>query len=401
MMKALIGMLVLVTVGPATQWHVLSHAGTERLTEVQFADTLRGWTMADHCLSSTTSRGRTWAVERSFVDTLFAGLAVVDTGHVVVSYSYIYYPRYLFWFVWIDELAQGSWVNRFYHDGMSTDGFFCSASRLTVVDSLYLWHLGREFVEVRTTDGGSTWMPFGPFSYHIYYDASFIDSLTGWAATGAIEGTANAGDSWVILTPDLGSRRIQMFDTLSGWVLTTSGLLHTMDGWASWDTAVAESGLQAMRFCNPRHGLAVGSGGAILHTTDAGVTWQRDTTESSLDLYAVWMVDSVHAWAAGDSGIVLGMGDWALPGIEEQPQLRNPPRLAGVWPNPCRGTLWVQNRGGLGRVVVYDYCGRPAASVQCTSPRAEKLDLRSLPAGIYFARVTASSQPGIRFVLVR
>jgi hypothetical protein len=63
--------------------------------------------------------------------------------------------------------------------------------------------------------------------------------------------------------------------------------------------------------------------------------------------------------------------------------------------------LWLECRGGTGSVVVYDDCGRPVASVPCTPARAEKLDLRGLPAGVYFARVPTSPQAGVRFVFLR
>jgi hypothetical protein len=52
-------------------------------------------------------------------------------------------------------------------------------------------------------------------------------------------------------------------------------------------------------------------------------------------------------------------------------------------------------------VVVYDGCGRPVASVRCTPAREEKLDLRGLPAGVYFARVASPRQAVVRFVLLR
>jgi photosystem II stability/assembly factor-like uncharacterized protein len=406
-MKTLIGVFLSVTMGTATQWHVLSRAGDAPLKEVQFADSLQGWTIAPKNLFHTTDRGRTWRVERSFTDTSFGGLAVIDSGHVLVSYGRIYYPRYLYWSVRIDESVHGSWVHRFYAHAEDAP-LALQACRLTVLDSMHVWHLGWQYtpiqkdVAVRTTDGGSTWRQVNEFVGFQYYDASFTDTVTGWAAWDVIGKTTNAGDSWQVLTSNFGARRIQMFDSLSGWVLSTSGLMHTTDGWASWDTAVAESGLQAMRFCNPRHGVAVGTGGVILHTTEAGVTWLQDTSESFLDLYAVWMVDSAHAWASGDSGVVLGMGDWALPGVEEQVK-RWPARLelTSVRPNPCRGTLWIALHGGSGTVVVYDGCGRPVASVRCTPAREEKLDLRGLPVGVYFVRVPSSPQAGVRFVLLR
>jgi hypothetical protein len=226
--------------------------------------------------------------------------------------------------------------------------------------------------------------------------------VTGWAVWNVVYKTASAGDSWRTLTTELGARRIQMFDSLNGWIMTTSGLMRTTNGGDSWTTAVSQSGLKALRFCDPRNGVAVGLGGMILRTIDSGATWLRDTAENPKDLYSMCVLDSAHAWAAGDSGVVLGLGDWALPGVEDlgRSGIRKL-MLASVRPNPCRGLLRLDCRGGPGSVVVYDNCGRPVRSLGCAPDRTEEFDLRDLPAGVYFARVASSPQNAIRFVLLR
>jgi hypothetical protein len=108
-MKILLGVILSVVIGSAAQWHVLSWAGDATLKEIQFADSLQGWAIADHNLFHSTDRGRTWSVERSIWDTTFSGLAVLDSGHIFVSSWRQYYPRYLFWWVWIEEYASGIW----------------------------------------------------------------------------------------------------------------------------------------------------------------------------------------------------------------------------------------------------------------------------------------------------
>jgi photosystem II stability/assembly factor-like uncharacterized protein len=410
-MKALIAALLSVAMASAAQWHLLSWAGNRDLKEVQFADSLQGWTLATKDLFHTTDRGRTWNVEQSLPpDTSpywsgLVGLAVVDSSHVFLSsYQEIYlYPTHWSWDVYIRERLHGSWTEKF-HAGASWVYYTEDAYRLVFLDTLNGWHLGQsDGVAVRTNDGGTSWRQFALFedSGDAGYDVSFVDNQTGWAAWDSVGKTTNGGDSWFPKTANIGARRIQMFDTLNGWVLSTSGLMQTTNGGDSWTTVVAESGLQAMRFCNPQYGVAVGLNGRILRTTDAGVTWMPDTASAAMDLYAVSMIDSAHAWAVGALGLVLGFGDWAKPGVEERMQSPSPIRLTGAWPNPCRGVLWVQCRGGPESVVVYDGCGRPVASVHCTPARAERLDLRRMPSGVYFARVASAPQAGARFVLLR
>jgi hypothetical protein len=193
-----------------------------------------------------------------------------------------------------------------------------------------------------------------------------------------------------------------MLDTLRGWILTSAGVLRTSDGGDTWKQVLTQDSFGTMWFCDSVNGVCAGSRGRVLRTIDGGTTWLADTTGVTWNIRSVFMLDSTHAWAVGDSGIVLGYGDWAVPGVEERNQCQSGTlELVSVWPSPCRGTLWLKCRSVLGSVVVYDDCGRPVASVQCTPSRAEKLDLRSLPVGVYFARVRSSLRTGVRFVLLR
>ncbi|MBM3330761.1 hypothetical protein FJY68_02780 [candidate division WOR-3 bacterium] len=410
-MKALIGVLLLSAIGSAAKWHLLSWAGSDTLREVQFADSMQGWAMATKDLFHTTDRGRTWTVEQTLppdsgnFHSGFAGLEVVDSCHVYLSgglWSWSQ-PRYMNWTVFVKERLRGSWTTPFHLERYG-DYHWVYARRLRFLDTLTGWHLGQDYeVDVRTNDGGASWRSFVSFedSSEAGYDAWFIDTLTGWAVWDSVGMTTNGGDSWSPKTANIGARRIQMFDTLNGWVLSTYGLMQTTNGGDSWTTVVAETGLKAMRFCNPRHGVAVGLNGRILRTTDAGASWMPDTASAAMDLCSVFMVDSAHAWAVGAEGLVLGFGDWAKPGIDGETQLPLPVLLARAWPNPCRGTLWITVRDGAGSVVVYDDCGRPVAKVQSSTRRTEKLDLRSLPTGVYFARAASSPRAGVRFVLLR
>jgi hypothetical protein len=229
----------------------------------------------------------------------------LDSDHVLVSYYDLdVYPHRLDWFLWIDKLSGGNWDNTYSTGQMDAPGWL-EACRFSVLDADHLWHLGLNYstyhAAVRTRVGGTPWEPFGIPVYN-YYDASFTDTETGWAVWDVVYKTTSAGASWQTLTTNLGARRIQMFDSLNGWIMTTSGLMHTTNGGDSWTTAVSQSGLQALRFCDPQNGVAVGGSGTILRTTDSGSTWLRDTAEDPTDLYCVCMLDSAHAWAAGDSG---------------------------------------------------------------------------------------------------
>jgi photosystem II stability/assembly factor-like uncharacterized protein len=58
-----------------------------------------------------------------------------------------------------------------------------------------------------------------------------------------------------------------------------------------------------------RHGWAVGDGGAILATTDAGATWTRQASNTLFNLNAVWFTDADSGWAVGNSGMAVHTRD--------------------------------------------------------------------------------------------
>ncbi len=54
-----------------------------------------------------------------------------------------------------------------------------------------------------------------------------------------------------------------------------------------------------------RTGWAVGAGGAIVRTTDAGTTWSRQASGTSYTLNGVWFTGATEGWAVGQGGTVV------------------------------------------------------------------------------------------------
>jgi photosystem II stability/assembly factor-like uncharacterized protein len=411
--------LLLTVAAPTTagQWYRLCPTQTQGdfLRDVRFADSLRGWMVGRCSVFATSDRGRTWSVDymvSSDTDTTRGvfGLAVVDTDHVYMS-DYRNYagqghvPPPISDVYVRSRRRSGSWrqLVHLYFEGRSE---FVTARRLFFFDTLHGWHVGRSLSHddaSRTADGGKTWQSYQRIMGVGDADAWFVDSLVGWVAGDVVRRTSDAGASWQNQLP-FGTKatRVRMLDSLRGWVLASAGIFRTSDGGDSWAQVLTQDSFVTMWFCDSMHGACGGSRGRILRTTDGGTTWLTDTTGVTWNVRSVFMLDSTHAWAVGDSGVVLGYSDWAMPGLEEQHQRRTAAlALDGAWPNPCRGTLWLGLRGGTDPVVVYDYSGRPVRRVQYASSRAEKIDLRGLPVGVYFVRIPSSPRAGVRFVLLR
>jgi len=275
-----------------------------------------------------------------------------------------------------------------------------------------IWHAGTRMPDgnsLVSPDDGATWLDMDTIctpGEGEPPDISFADTLHGWTSDWRrnIRATTDGGESWTIIATGPKIGRLKMTTPNTGWAISDSELFETTDGGVTWDGGVIHSGLRAIAFCDSMHGAIVGKKGLILRTSDAGQTWVRDSSAFTSDLYDVFMLDSAHAWAVGDYGLVLGFGDWAI-GVGDSRGLEGSRAIAAVWvrPNPCRTRATVEFSRPLSRptqVTLVDVAGRVTQTVSARAgARSLKLDLRSTPSGVYFVR--AGAGPAARLVVQR
>src|SRR5215470_14626255 len=118
---------------------------------------------------------------------------------------------------------------------------------------------------LRTTDGGATWTPqFSGTTYRLR-GVSFVDANNGTAV----------GD----------------FGTI----------VRTTDGGATWtpQTSGTTNALYGVSFVDANTGTAVGDFGTILNTTDGGATWTRQFSGTIDYLYGVSFTDGNTGTAVG------------------------------------------------------------------------------------------------------
>jgi photosystem II stability/assembly factor-like uncharacterized protein len=101
--------------------------------------------------------------------------------------------------------------------------------------------------------------------------------------------------------------------------------------------------LYAVSFSDARNGFAVGSGGVILRTTDAGASWKDQESPLRSNLYAVTAISPTDAIAVGENGTVLvtstGGQTW-----ESQANVTSKLLQAVVYRGEKK--LWIAGRGG-------------------------------------------------------
>ena len=87
--------------------------------------------------------------------------------------------------------------------------------------------------------------------------------------------------------------------------------------WQMPQPAGGPSGLGDVAFSTAQDVWAVGVGGLILHSSDAGATWAPRPTGSDADLWSVSFVDTQNGWACGDA--VLATHDGGATWLDKTP----------------------------------------------------------------------------------
>lgn len=96
------------------------------------------------------------------------------------------------------------------------------------------------------------------------------------------------------------------------WVVGAFGtIFHSSDAGASWQAQSSGTTEQlfSVAFADPRHGWAVGRNGTLLHTDDGGGTWTKQTGGVDRHLFDVAARSPRLAVAVGDWGAILRTED--------------------------------------------------------------------------------------------
>jgi photosystem II stability/assembly factor-like uncharacterized protein len=168
----------------------------------------------------------------------------------------------------------------------------------------------------RTTDEGTTWLPWGPAGSYI--KVQFLGTQIGWASTGSkILHTIDGGQNWI--SEDVATNNGDfLFVNPDTGITCVEGLIgRTTDGGSHWESKIVDSshGLVRILAFDQSHIAIIGrldlvnhppqppiSVTAYFYSSDAGLTWERRTFKSlQPPLYATYTIDSMHAIVGGDS----------------------------------------------------------------------------------------------------
>jgi photosystem II stability/assembly factor-like uncharacterized protein len=125
-------------------------------------------------------------------------------------------------------------------------------------------------------------------------------------ATVSAGGVLARGEGDVRIIASLGGKsdttEVHVSPATAGWYAQSSGVVSALNG------VYARPG--------GRRVWAVGAAGQIRASTDAGVTWTGQTSNTAADLNAVWFTSDTEGWAVGNAGVLRhttnGGGAWSV-----------------------------------------------------------------------------------------
>ena len=244
----------------------------------------------------------------------------------------------------------------------------------------------------RTTNGGSLWIAQNSAGQSPLYGVSFVTTSEGWACgdpqgvMGVILHTTDSGATWQGQNSNVnqGLRWIQFKDRLTGWCVGTNGTaLWTTDGGNTWNpgNSGTPNHLWSCAFYDNLNGFACGNNGLLIMTTDGGRNWTPDTSNKAhANLTALRALDTLHTWAVGGYGIVLGWREAGTSGVEHGSTGAGELRVKNgikAWPNPFVSYARVPGREKE-RFALYDITGRRVGTY-----KGDKIGADAT-AGVYF-----------------
>ncbi|HEV7222918.1 MAG TPA: YCF48-related protein [Pirellulales bacterium] len=292
------------------------------LTDVCFVDAQRGWAVGDRgVIWHTVDGGKYWRLQPSGVGSRLESVHFIDSENGWAaggqSHPYTHATRGV-----LLRTRDGgrSWAidKGLLLPGLKRVQFFNGALGWAIGEASALFPTG----VFATDNGGRTWAALTGLEAQGWLTGDFSGPHSG--AIGGRSGTTAAVRRQGLQAsraPSFGLRglnRIKLSDERAGWLAGDGGLvLATSDLGSSWqapegdvfDAAGDDFDWRALEVRGPRVWIAGSPGTKVLHTQNAGKSWELQTTGQHLPLRAICFVDNLHGWAVGALGTVLATAD--------------------------------------------------------------------------------------------
>lgn len=298
-----------------------ARAGDAALRAVQFVEKDVGWAVGDDgVILATIDGGKTWEPKPSGVRGSLRSVHFLDP--------------YRGWVAGREELPDGRSVGvlLYTRDGGETwrrmlNGALPGLNRVRFVAGKTGYLLGdgcEQFPSgvFRTDDNGKSWEPVPGPRATTWLGADFADAQTALLA-GAWSRLATLKGKQFRAAADLdrlAGRHIHALTILKQRALAVAEggvILTSQSGGAGWGFLDVKLPADLRACLDLRTMHAVGSkvwcagrpGSVVLHSPDAGASWQVQKTGQPLPLHGVFFFDEQRGWAVGAAGTVLATND--------------------------------------------------------------------------------------------
>ncbi|MCC6861084.1 MAG: hypothetical protein IT158_21125 [Bryobacterales bacterium] len=165
-------------------------------------------------------------------------------------------------------------------------------------------------------DEGATWQERALNPEWKFRSIGFIDDRRGLLAgdEGLLLATSDGGETWTRI--ESGTTQHLTDIAIAGervWVASYGGgMLHSGDAGKTWQQQRTFTGasLESVQFLDERSGWAVGWSGTVLRTTDGGANWRAVPVPGVNEtLTSVFFKDERGGWITGMLGTLLRTGD--------------------------------------------------------------------------------------------
>jgi len=189
---------------------------------------------------------------------------------------------------------------------------------VTPADNL-IYALCQQGDVLATRDGGANWTPQATGATGLLRGFAFSDANRGFVVGdgGMVRLTEDGAKTWKAV-PVNTTENLMAIQMIGGaiWIGGFNGvILHSADAGHTWDrqNSGVTQAIEAMFFLDADHGWSVGWSGTILLTSDGGKTWsQIKTGAASWSLNSVFFRNGNEGWIAGFGGQLLRTGDGGL-----------------------------------------------------------------------------------------
>ena len=290
------------------------------LYDTHFVDAEYGWAVGAHgCIWHTTDGGAHWHQQASHVDVRLGGVWFNDRqlGWAVGGATQPY--------LWT---SQGV-VLRTTDGGQTWEkqlAFVPALERVKFFDPQHgvAWGQGSGGEPLglfASDDGGRNWRPMGVGPHSVWWGGDFADQRHG-IVVGPRGQMARlvAGDAMPITLNQQtthNARAMKLSVDGSGWMVGEAGLIQrTTDGGTHWEDAnmlPAEISnhieWSTVATVGENIWIAGSPGSVVLHSPDAGKSWEGFATDNRTPLNQLTFVDESNGWAVGDLGTILHTTD--------------------------------------------------------------------------------------------